>query len=475
MSNITNNIVTRFAPSPTGFLHIGGARTALFNWLYARHHGGKFLLRIEDTDKTRSTQAAKNAIIDGLQWLGLLHDDEIIYQSHNIRRHQDIAMQLLKEDKAYYCYCSPEELQIMREDSLKLGKTVGYNGKWRDPKGLSVPENINPVVRIKSPEIGTTSIHDNVQGNITINNNTIDDFVILRGDKTPTYMLSVVVDDYDMGVTSIIRGDDHLTNAFRQKIIYDSLGWGMPSTAHIPLIHGSDGAKLSKRHGALGLEHYKGAGILPEALCNYFLRLGWSHGNDEFISIKQAIEWFTLESIGKSPARFDSNKLMHMNAYYLRNCDNQELYEKIAKTLQEIMKRNITSIEESRIVSGLSGLKERSQTLLDLANQSVIYMDLSEINFDEKAKKFIISENYILFEAIREKVNNIDDWTEKSIESLFRIMSDERQIKLGKLAQPMRAVLTGTTISPSIFEIMFILGKAEVLKRVNWALKRCDP
>ncbi len=471
MSNSTTNIVTRFAPSPTGFLHIGGARTALFNWLYAKHNNGKFLLRIEDTDKARSSSEAIEAIIGGLKWLGLNHDDSIVHQSHNIKRHQEIAQQLLTEDKAYYCYCSADELSQMREEALTKGQTARYNGKWRDNKDTP-PTNVKPVIRIKAPINGNSKINDQVQGEISVHNDTIDDFIIVRADGTPTYMLSVVVDDHDMGITTIIRGDDHLTNAFRQKVIYDLLGWQMPTLSHIPLIHGPDGAKLSKRHGSLGLNHYQESGFLAEALCNYLLRLGWSHGNDEIISTAQAIEWFTLQNVGKSPSRFDINKLTNLNSYYLRHYDNGTLYELIENDIQKLLQRDLSPQEKNNILQGLNGIKERSKTLIELAEQTLIYTNSTQIPYDEKAIKFINNEQLAIFHTVKRGLSDLDNWQLPTIEELFRNIATEMDIKLGKIAQPIRAALTGSIVSPSIFEIIFIIGTTEAIKRIDYAINQ---
>ncbi|MED5424017.1 MAG: glutamate--tRNA ligase, partial [Pseudomonadota bacterium] len=318
-------VVTRIAPSPTGFMHIGTARTALFSWLYAKRHNGKFLLRIEDTDRARYSEEAVDALKDGLKWLGLHWDGDAASQFESRHRHAEVAQQLVDMGKAYYCYCSPEELEQMREDARASGAKVNYDRRWRERDASEAPEGVKPVVRIKAPLEGTTVIEDAVQGRVEKNNDELDDFILLRSDGTPTYMLSVVVDDNDSGVTHIIRGDDHLNNAFRQKVIIDAMGWDVPVYAHIPLILGPDGAKLSKRHGAQGVHEYEEMGYLPEAMRNYLLRLGWSHGDDEIISTEQAVEWFNLENIGKSAARFDFDKLASLNAHYIKQADNHRL------------------------------------------------------------------------------------------------------------------------------------------------------
>ena len=358
-------VVTRFAPSPTGFLHIGGVRTALFNWLFAKHHDGLFKLRIEDTDVKRSTNAAKEAIIDGLKWIDLNWDDEVVYQSKKIQRHVEIGKKLLDMGHAYKCYCSPEELTEMRELAKKEKRAPKYNGKWRKRDASEAPKDINPVIRIKCPQSGTTEINDIVQGKITINNSELDDFIILRSDNTPTYMLSVVVDDYDMDITHVIRGDDHLTNTMRQKQIYTSLSWDLPIYAHIPLIHGMDGGKLSKRHGALGVDAYSAMGYLPESMLNYLLRLGWSHGDKEIISREEAIKLFNLESIGRSSAKFDIDRLSSLNAIYINQKSNNEL----ALIVKDIFQKKDVVVNDKKLLllkNGMNGLKTRARTFISV-------------------------------------------------------------------------------------------------------------
>ncbi|MDP6819765.1 MAG: glutamate--tRNA ligase, partial [Alphaproteobacteria bacterium] len=352
-------VVTRFAPSPTGFLHIGGARTALFNWLYARHHGGKFLLRIEDTDRERSTDEAVEAIYGGLKWLQLDWDEEPVSQYSRRQRHQEVAQQLLAKGLAYRCYCSPEELAEMRTRARAAGSRKLYDGRWRDRDPAEAPADVDPVVRLKAPEVGETVIDDKIQGTVRVANEQLDDMVLLRADGTPTYMLAVVVDDHDMDITHVIRGDDHLTNTFRQAQIYSALGWEMPVFAHMPLLHGSDGKKLSKRHGALRVEAYRDDGFLAEAVNNYLLRLGWSHGDEEIISRGQAIEWFDLDAVGRGAAQFDIDKLTSLNGHYIRTADSDKLLDLVRPNIEKLLGSDIGKSENARVRNGISGLKER--------------------------------------------------------------------------------------------------------------------
>ena len=461
-------VITRFAPSPTGYLHIGGARTALFNWLFSRHHQGKFLLRIEDTDRSRSTDAAVAAIFDSLKWLGLDWDDEPVMQFSRAERHAEVARQLLAEGKAYYCYCTPAELEEMRETARANGLPPSYNGYWRDRD--EAPTDIKPVIRFKAPQAGETVIEDSVQGTVRLQNSQLDDMVLLRGDGTPTYMLSVVVDDHDMSVTHIIRGDDHLTNAFRQHHLYLACGWTVPQFAHIPLIHGPDGAKLSKRHGALGAESYRELGFLPEAMCNYLLRLGWSHGDDEIISRDQAVSWFNVESIGRSPARFDINKLTNLNAHYIREANNQRLFDLIKPALESFYQRQLTTLEQSRVVAGMHGLKQRAKTLIELAQAAHFYIALPK--YDEKATKFVNPAAASIVEKVKERLELCEDFSETTLDAQTRQLSEEIGEKLGNMAQPLRVALSGSTVSPSIFDIMAVLGKEETLIRLDQFIER---
>lgn len=458
-------VITRFAPSPTGYLHIGSARTALFNWLYARHTGGKFLLRIEDTDRARSTDEAIEAIFASLTWLGVTWDDDPVFQFARADRHAAAARQLLAEGKAYYCYCSPEELAAMREEARAKNLPPRYDGRWRDSDTSEAPAGVPPVIRFKAPQEGETVIEDQVQGTVRLQNSQLDDMVLLRADGTPTYMLSVVVDDHDMGITHIIRGDDHLTNAFRQHHLYHALGWTAPVFAHIPLIHGADGAKLSKRHGALGAEAYRDMGFLPEAMRNYLLRLGWSHGDDEVISTAQAIDWFDLPAIGRSPARFDMAKLTHLNAHYMREAEDARLVDLITPPLGHIFHRPLTEEERSRLIRGMAGLKTRAKTLVELVENARFYVE--RLPFDEKAEKFLSRDSLALVEPVITNLKRLPEFTESATEGVVREAAEALGQKLGNLAQPLRVLLTGSAISPSIFEIMEVLGQKETVKRLE--------
>ena len=460
-------IITRFAPSPTGYLHIGGARTALFNWLYARNMGGKFLLRVEDTDKERSTEPAIDAILGGLKWLGLNWDDVEVYQSRNINRHQEVVQQMLESGNAYYCYSSKEELEEMRARAVAAKLPYRYDGTWRNRSAADAPKDIKPVVRLKAPLEGETIIEDMVQGRVVVKNTEQDDMVLLRSDGTPTYMLAVVVDDHDMGVTDIIRGDDHLTNALRQKLIYDAMGWETPRFAHIPLIHGADGAKLSKRHGALGVESYRDMGYLPEAMRNYLLRLGWSHGDDEIISTGQAIEWFNIGSIGKSPARFDFNKLNNLNGYYIREAEDSRLFEIIEPILKEKLGAELSETAQSRILNGMTGLKQRAKLLTELAESAIFYAIDSVTNFTDKALESLNDDGKGIILLIVPELEKTGNWKHDNIEMILREVSTNSGVKLGNLMAPLRAAITGSHNSPSMFEAMEILGKDETLRRLK--------
>jgi glutamyl-tRNA synthetase len=461
-------VITRFAPSPTGYLHIGSARTALFNWLYARHTGGKFLLRIEDTDRARSTDEAIDAIFDSLNWLGLTWNEDPVFQFSRAERHAKIAHQLLAEGKAYYCYCTPQELEQMREEARAKNLPPRYNGMWRDRDPSEAPAGIPPVIRFKAPQTGETVIEDQVQGTVRLQNNQLDDMVLLRADGTPTYMLSVVVDDHDMEITHIIRGDDHLTNAFRQQHLYLACGWDVPIFAHIPLIHGPDGAKLSKRHGALGAEAYRDLGFLPEAMRNYLLRLGWAHGDDEIISTEQAIEWFDLAAIGRSPARFDLAKLTNLNAHYMREADNERLFDIIMRPLSETFQRTLSADEGKRILKGMAGLKSRAKTIVELIENAKFYIERPP--FDEKAEKLLTTDAISMIAPVISELKTLAEFTEQTTEEVVRKTAESTGQKLGNLAQPLRVLLTGSTVSPSIFEIMEVLGRDETIKRLEKTL-----
>lgn len=462
------SVVTRFAPSPTGFLHIGGARTALFNWLFARHHGGRYLLRIEDTDRKRSTPEAVEAILDGLNWLGLGGDEEPVFQLAQIDRHTEVANQLLKSGNAYRCYCSPEDLERMRETARAEGRQPRYDGTWRDRDPSEAPAGVDPVIRIKAPQDGESTIVDGVQGSVTVPNAQLDDMIILRADGTPTYMLSVVVDDHDMGVTHVIRGDDHLNNAFRQSVIYRAMGWDVPVFAHIPLIHGPDGAKLSKRHGALGVDAYRDMGYLPEAINNYLLRLGWAHGDEEIVPRDRAIELFDLDGVGRSAARFDFAKLENLNGHYIREADNDRLTGLVAEWLtQQDPVFEIDAAARTRIRAGMDGLKARAKTVNELAANARFYAAKVPLSFEDKALKLLDDGGRDVLSGLAESLRGLNSFTEGDVEDAIRSFAEGQDLKLGKVAQPLRAALTGSTTSPGIFEVLAILGQDESLRRID--------
>ena len=461
-------VITRFAPSPTGYLHIGSARTALFNWLFARHHKGKFYLRIEDTDRVRSTPEAIDAIFSGLSWLELQWDGEPIFQFDRAKRHQEVAHTLLEQGKAYYCYASPEELDEMRQKAMLEGRPARYDGRWRNRDPKEAPAGVKPVIRLKAPQEGFTVVQDLAQGEVKVANTQLDDMVLLRSDGTPTYMLAVVVDDHDMGVTHVIRGDDHLTNTFRQYQIYEAMDWAIPLFTHIPLIHGADGAKLSKRHGALGVYAYKDMGLLPEAMRNYLLRLGWSHGDDEIISTEQAIEWFGVENIGKSPARFDMAKLTNLNAHYLKETDNQRLLALIKEGLEKQKGSSLTSEDERRLLEGMEGLKVRSKTLTELQESAFFYIAPLPLKVTDEGKKILTPEAK---ERLIDLCNALEGsgilWEAPLLEAFVKSYGEQKTLKLKDIAQPLRVALTGSTISPGLFEVMEVLGQYETLKRLK--------
>lgn len=465
------SVVTRFPPSPTGFMHVGNARTALFNWLYARNMGGKFVVRIEDTDRKRHSSAAVEAIMDGLEWLGLDHDGEVISQFSRQKRHAEIAQKMIDNGQAYYCYCSPQELSEMRELAKNEGRKTFYDRRWRDTN-LPIPEGVEPVVRIKAPLDGVTTINDKVQGEVSVNNDQLDDFIILRSDATPTYMLSVVVDDHDMGITHILRGDDHLNNTFRQKVIFDALGWEVPVFAHLPLIHGADGGKFSKRHGAQSVQEYREMGYLPEALVNYLLRLGWSHGDDEVIPRDKAIEWFNLENIGKAPAKFDFAKLDSLNAHYINESGAESLIEQALPFYEQRHGITLDELAKSRITQGIDELKSRAKTLLQFVDESAFYAKTLPFDYDEKALKNLNDADEIL-QALKTAFENTDELTSDKVQEICKAVADEfKDGKLGKVAMPLRAALTGTTVSPSIFHAAEILGMQETCARIQAAIDR---
>ncbi|WP_127076520.1 glutamate--tRNA ligase [Rhodomicrobium lacus] len=490
-----SGVVTRFAPSPTGFLHIGGARTALFNWLYAKHTGGRFLLRIEDTDRARSTDAAIAAILDGLQWLGLDWEGEPVFQFARAERHKEVAYQLLESGNAYRCYTTPAELEayraevdearkaladakkagapaeeIARLESVLAAKPRVFNSPYRDGKTPPAPD-APFVIRLKAPREGETVVEDQVQGRVQWANKDLDDMVLLRSDGTPTYMLAVVVDDHDMGITHVIRGDDHLTNAARQTQIYTAMGWEVPTFAHIPLIHGPDGAKLSKRHGALGVDAYRAMGYLPDAMRNYLARLGWGHGDDEIFTTAQAAEWFDLDAIGRSPSRFDFAKLENLNGVYIRNTSDAELVRQIKVIAPEVeaAKEFASRIDEAgwkKLELAMPGLKERAKSLVELLVAARYLFVPRPLDLDEKAAKILSPEARKHLAALKERFAALETWDAPSIEAATRAYAEETGAKLGNIAQPLRAAATGRTVSPPVFDVLAVLGRDEALARI---------
>lgn len=454
-------VVTRFAPSPTGYLHIGGARTALFNWLFARHHGGKALLRIEDTDRKRSTQDAIDKIIDGLAWLGLDYDAPPLFQSDRATRHAEVARQLLAAGHAYECFATPQELEAMREEQRANRLPLRYDRRWRDRDPAEAPKDAGFTIRLKVPATGETIIEDAVQGRVTVQNAEIDDYILLRADGTPTYMLAVVVDDHDMGVTHVIRGDDHLNNAFRQLPIIKAMGWPEPVYAHIPLIHGADGAKLSKRHGAVGVESYRDEeGVLPEALFNYLLRLGWGHGDREEITREEAIGLFDLAGVGRSPSRFDLKKLKNLNAHYLRQADDARLAALVAQRIGP-------AADEALLTRAMPVLKVRAHDLSELAEGARFLFARRPLALSEKAAAVLDDQGRALLAQIAATLRGENDWTTAALEASVKALAERLDLGLGRLAQPMRAALTGTTISPGIFDVLVLLGRNEALARID--------
>jgi glutamyl-tRNA synthetase len=467
-----SSVVTRFAPSPTGFLHIGGARTALFNWLYAKHTGGKMLLRIEDTDRERSTDAATAAILDGLSWLGLTWDGEPISQYSRVERHREVAEELVRRGKAYYCYASAAELEEMREKARAEGRPPRYDGRWRDRDPAEAPAGVRPVIRIKAPAEGETVVHDKVQGDVRFPNKDLDDFIILRSDGTPTYMHAVVVDDHDMGVTHIIRGDDHLTNGARQMVIYNAMEWPVPVMAHIPLIHGPDGAKLSKRHGALGVDAYRAMGYLPAALRNYLVRLGWSHGDDEIMTTEDTIRWFEIEDVNKGAARFDFQKLEALNGVYMRRSDDAGLLALFLDALPYLpngpdLLARVDDQAKERLLKAMPGLKERAKTLVELATNTYFIVAERPLELDEKAAALLNGEARKVLAALLPRLEGVKDWDAASVEGAVRAEAEATGLKLGKVAQPLRAALTGRATSPGVFDVLSVLGRTESLSRIR--------
>jgi len=462
-SNIAGQtqVVTRFAPSPTGYLHIGGARTALFNWLFARHHGGKYLLRIEDTDRARSTQPAIAAILDGLAWLGIEGDEPPTFQFESTRRHAEVAQQLVDAGHAYRCYLTTEELTARRQLAQAERRPFRIDSQWRNREPGEAETGRPSVVRLKTTTDGETMIDDLVQGRVTVANSEIDDFVLLRSDGTPTYMLAVVVDDHDMGISHVIRGDDHLNNAFRQVALIRAMGWTVPYYAHIPLIHGADGAKLSKRHGALGVDSYRDElGILPEALSNYLLRLGWGHGDDEIIAIDQAIEWFDLDHVGKSPSRFDLKKLEHINGHYIRQAQDARLADLVLPRL------GIAPEGRDALVRALPELKARAHDLNQLADGAVFLFAARPLAIDEQAAALLDGDSRRLLAGAHLALAAVENWDHDAIDAAVREVAETAGLKLGKLAQPLRAALTGRITSPGIFDVLQLLGRTESLGRI---------
>ncbi|MEM8840749.1 MAG: glutamate--tRNA ligase [Pseudomonadota bacterium] len=460
----TSGPVTRFAPSPTGFLHIGGARTALFNWLFARHGGGQFLLRIEDTDRARSTPEATAAILDGMTWLGLDWDGDAVSQFSRVDRHREVAEKMLENGTAYRCYATKEEIDQFREEAKAAGKPPLFHSPWRDrtdwPDGPYT-------VRLRAPRDGVVAVEDAVQGSVTWQASQMDDLIILRSDGTPTYMHAVVVDDHDMGVTHVIRGDDHLTNAARQSLIYQANEWATPGFAHIPLIHGPDGAKLSKRHGALGIDAYREMGYMPEALRNYLARLGWSHGDDEFFTTEQAIVWFGLDAIGKSAARFDFKKLENLNGQHIRAAEDSRLLTAVEEHLAAQQKTALTPDKSAMLLQAMPGLKERAKTipeLIDLASYILIERPLT---YDEKASKHLTDDTKAMLGKLTVRLQNASPWSKEELEGTVRAVAEDEDLKLGKVAQPLRAALTGRAVSPGVFDVMETLQKEEVIARLS--------
>jgi len=463
---------TRFAPSPTGLLHIGSARSALFNYLFSRHHGGQYLLRIEDTDRERSKDEYTRAIIEGLEWLGVPPDEPPVFQSTREARHAEVAREMLALGHAYHCYCSADELKEMREKAVAEGRPPRYDGRWRDRDPAEAPEGVKPVIRLKAPQDGETVVEDEVQGRVVWQNKDLDDLVLLRSDGTPTYMLAVVVDDHDMNVTHIIRGDDHLTNGARQTQIYQALGWDVPRMAHIPLIHGPDGAKLSKRHGALGVEAYRSMGYLPAALRNYLVRLGWSHGDQEIFTTQEMIEAFDLKSIGRSPARFDFAKLENLNGHYMRHTDDAALVDALEQLLPELngddhhLGRTFTPVLRAKLIAAMPGLKERAKTLVELLDSAYYLYAARPLHLDEKARS-LLEDGRARLAGIDGKLDAVVDWTAQSAEAVVREHAEAIGAKLGQVAQPLRAALTGRATSPGLFDVMAVLGKDETLLRIR--------
>ncbi len=472
-------VITRFAPSPTGFLHIGGGRTALFNWLYAKRFGGKMLLRIEDTDRERSTEGAIKAILDGLSWLGITWDGDVVYQFARAARHREVAERLLAEGKAYHCFATPQELEEMREKARAEGRPMRYDGRWRDRDPSEAPAGVKPVIRLRAPLEGETVVNDHVQGRVVWQNKDLDDLVLLRSDGNPTYMLAVVVDDHDMDITHVIRGDDHLTNAARQTQIYQACGWDVPEMAHIPLIHGPDGAKLSKRHGALGVDAYRALGYLPIALRNYLVRLGWSHGDQEFFSTDEMIAAFDLSGIGRSPARFDFAKLEHLNGHYMRASGDEELVQAIEIILPEVgpprgAPAQLDADLRAKFVDAMPGLKERAKTLIELLESAYYLYAQRPLSIEPKAEALLADGGRDRIAGLLPHLTALPEWSAAATESAVRKFGEENGLKLGQVAQPLRAALTGRATSPGLFDVMSVLGREECLARLRDQLSKVE-
>jgi glutamyl-tRNA synthetase len=461
---------TRFAPSPTGLLHIGGARTALFNWLFARHHGGRFLLRVEDTDRERSTPEATQVILDGLAWLGLDPDEPPVFQSARQARHVEVAMQMLAAGQAYRCWCSPEELRAMREQAIAEGRPPRYDGRWRDRDPAEAPAGVAPAIRLRAPRDGETVVHDRVQGDVRVANSELDDMILLRSDLTPTYLHAVVVDDHDMAITHVIRGDDHLTNTFRQLQIYHAMGWQPPEFAHIPLIHGADGAKLSKRHGAVSVLEFRTQGFLPEALCNYLLRLGWAHGDAEIISREDAVRLFDLDGVGRAAARMDYAKLTHLNGVWLRAADDARLADDVLHRLAQRPALALGTIAMHRVRMLMPALKERAKTLAELADSAAFLAHPLPLPMEPKAAALLTPEAKLMLRDLA-PVLAATDFTAPTLDAALRAFAEAQGKKLGQVAQPLRAALTGSTTSPPIDATLAALGREEVLARIAAAAR----
>ena len=465
--NIMSNtpVVTRFAPSPTGTLHIGSARTALFNWLFARRHGGQFLLRVEDTDKERSTEASTQAIYRGLAWLGLDYDGQPVSQAANSARHAEVAAQMLAAGHAYKCFATPEEIAAFREAAQAEKRSTLFRSPWREAEEADYPE-APYVVRLKAPREGQTVIKDQVQGDVVIRNDQLDDMVLLRSDGSPVYMLAVVVDDYDMGVTHVIRGDDHLNNAARQIQIYRAMGWELPTYAHIPLIHGPDGKKMSKRHGATGVEEYQALGYSAAGMRNYLARLGWSHGNDEFFTDSQAQSWFDLEHIGKSPARFDFKKLANISGQHIAHTDDAALLHELEGYLVATDAAPLNDAQKSLFLSGAYCVKERAKTMAELSDKSAFMFQSRPLDLEEKAVQALDSVSIGILNELTPQLRNAI-WTREDLEGLVERLALSHETKMGKLAAPLRAALSGRVTSPSVFDMMLVLGRGETIARLT--------